>query len=259
VKAEWIVRVCSLAGFFCLGALFVTSGCSGPGALEKADYKAIVASPDRSAADREIDLRRKPDQLLAFTGVRPGMRVLDMGAGAGYSTELLARAVGSQGIVYAQDSAALSDRARSRFDERLKKPVMKKVVRLIRDYDDPVPSMGELDLITFFFAYHDTAYMNVDRAKMNRRLFEALAAGGTLVLADHSAQPGAGLAAVKSLHRIEESVVRSEIEAAGFKLVDEADFLRNPDDRRDAPVFRPKIPVDEFVLKFVKPKDAAAK
>jgi predicted methyltransferase len=97
--------------------------------------------------------------------------------------------------------------------------------------------------------------MPVDRARMNRALFDALKPGGVLVIADHSAQPGAGTSVAKSLHRIEESTLRAEVEAAGFKLVAEADFLRNPGDMRDAIVFRPQTPVDEFVLKFVKPAD----
>src|SRR5215470_7831671 len=69
------------------------------------DYQAIVAAPDRSDADRQTDQRRQPAKMLAFADVRPGMRVLDMEASAGYSTELLARAVAPDGIVYAQDSA----------------------------------------------------------------------------------------------------------------------------------------------------------
>jgi predicted methyltransferase len=74
------------------------------------DYAAIVASPDRSDADREIDKRRDPAKLLAFTGVRSGMKVLDMGAGGGYSTELMARAVGAGGVVYAQNAVDLGAR-----------------------------------------------------------------------------------------------------------------------------------------------------
>ena len=226
---------------------------------EQPDYRAIVASPDRSEADRQTDQRRKPELLLEFTGVRQGMKVLDMGAGAGYSTELLARAVGPRGTVYAQESPAASARARERFDERAKTPPMKSVVRVLRNYDDPVPpTVYDLDLVTFFFAYHDTAFMPVDRAKMNRALFDALKPGGVLVVADHSAQPGAGISAVKTLHRIEESTLRREIEAAGFTQVAEAGFLRNPADLRDAIVFRSPTPVDEFVLKFVKPVQGRA-
>jgi predicted methyltransferase len=221
-----------------------------------ADYAAIVAAPDRSDADRQTDKRRNPERLLAFTGVRPGMRVLDMGAGAGYSTELMARAVGPAGVVYAQDSAAVIERlVKDRFDVRAEGPAMRNVVRLVRDYDDPVPpEVRDLDLVSYFFFYHDTAYMEVDRARMDRRLFEALKPGGILVVADHSARPGDGVAVAKTLHRIEESVVRRELEAAGFRLVAEGDFLRHPEDPRDAIVFRPAVPVDEFVLKFEKPR-----
>ena len=153
------------------------------------DYAAIVAAPDRSDADREIDKRRDPAKLLAFTGVRAGMKVLDMGAGGGYSTELMVRAVGASGVVYAQNAADLAARAKERFDARMKTPAMTKVVALARPFDDPLPAeVRDLDLITFFFFYHDTTYMEVDRAEMNRKLYAALKPGGTLVIADHSAR-----------------------------------------------------------------------
>ena len=127
-------------------------------------------------------------------------------------------------------------------------------MHLVRDYDDPIPpDVAALDMITFFFAYHDTTYMPVDRAKMDLRMFTALKPGGFLIIADHSAKPGDGTSVGKTLHRIEESALRQEIEAAGFKLVAEGDFLRHPEDPRDAAVFRPAVPVDEFVLKYQKP------
>jgi predicted methyltransferase len=219
------------------------------------DYQAIVASPDRSDADRQTDQRRQPAKMLAFTGVATGMKVLDMDANAGYSTELLARAVGPTGIVYAQDSAAVIERfVKDKFDIRAQKPAMKNVVHVVRDFGDPIPpDVSGLDLITFFFAYHDVTYMPVDRAEMNKKMFAALKPGGVLVIADHSARPGDGTDVAKTFHRIEESTLRREIEAAGFKLASEADFLRHPEDPRDAAVFHAQIPVDEFVLKYQKP------
>ena len=106
--------------------------------------------------------------------------------------------------------------------------------RLARPFDDPLPAdVRDLDLITFLFFYHDTTYMPVDRAEMNRKLYAALKPGGMLVIADHSAKPGAGTSVGKSLHRIEESALRREVEAAGFKLVAGGDFLRHPEDARD--------------------------
>jgi predicted methyltransferase len=219
------------------------------------EYEAIVAAPDRSDADRQTDQRRQPAKMLAFVGARPGMKVLDMEASAGYSTELLARAVAPNGVVYAQDSAAQIERfVKDKFDVRARKPAMKNVVHVVRNYDDPIPpDAGALDLITFFFAYHDMTYMPVDRAEMNRKMFAALKPGGYLIIADHSARPGDGATVGKTLHRIEESTLRQEIEAAGFKLADQADFLRHPADPRDVPVFHPPTPVDEFVLKYQKP------
>jgi predicted methyltransferase len=223
--------------------------------LKTPDYDAIVASPDRGDGDRQADQRRQPARMLAFAGVKTGMKVLVMEANAGYSTELLARAVGPTGVVYAQDSSAVIERfVKDKFDIRAQKPVMKNVVHVVRNFDDPIPpDVSGLDMTTFFFAYHDVTYMQVDRAEMNRKLFAALRPGGFLVIADHSARPGDGTAVAKTLHRIEESVLRQEIEAAGFELATEADFLHHPEDPRDAAVFRPQIPTDEFVLKYQKP------
>jgi predicted methyltransferase len=225
----------------------------GARAQSAPDYAAIVAAPDRSDADRDIDKRRDPVKLIAFTGARAGMKLLDMGAGGGYSTELMARAVGAGGVVYAQNAPDVSPRAKERFEARLRTPAMKNVVALARPFDDPLPAdVRDLDLVTFFFYYHDTTYMAVDRAQMNRKLFAALAPGGMLVIADHSARAGEGATVGKTLHRIEESVLRREVEAAGFKLVAEGDFLRRPGDTRDYPSTRPTGPVDEFVLRFQK-------
>jgi predicted methyltransferase len=237
-------------------ACFVLAACGGVRpAFAPVDYGPLVAASDRSDADRKTDLRRKPEQLLAFAGVRPGMKVLDMGTGGGYSTELLARAVGPTGVVYGQDAPDTIERAREAFDRRAQAPVMRNVARTLRAFDDPLPpQVGNLDVVTFFFAYHDTVHMGVDRAKMNRRLFEALKPGGLLVVADHSARAGDGLTVTKNLHRIEESALRREIEAAGFRFVGSADFLRNASDPRDVIVFRSPVQVDEFVLKFEKPR-----
>lgn len=219
------------------------------------DYRNVVVNPDRLDADRVLDQRREPQKLLEFYGVRPGMRVLDLSAGRGYNTELLARVVGPEGRVYAQNSPALIPAAaRAALDERLQRPVMRNVAHVLREFEDPVPPEARgLDLVTFNFNYHDTAWLGTDRAQMNRAVFDALKRGGIYVVADHSATPGAGTSVAKSLHRIEESLVRREVEAAGFRLIATADFLRNPADRREVSVFKNTVRNDEFVLKFRKP------
>jgi predicted methyltransferase len=217
------------------------------------DYAAIIAAPDRADSDRQTDKRRDPVKLLSFTGVKTGMTVLDMGAGGGYSTELMARAVGPTGKVYAQDHETAA-RAKERFEARMKTDAMKNVTALDRPFDDPVPDdVSKLDLITFFFFYHDTTYMAVDRAAMNKKLFAALKPGGMLIIADHSAQPGAGTTVGKTLHRIEQNTLETEVLAAGFQLIAAGEFLRHPEDTREEKIFGAKVPIDEFVLQFRKP------
>jgi predicted methyltransferase len=236
--------------------LLTVIAAAGPWPANAQDYAAIVAAPDRNDADRNTDKRRDPLKLLNFFGVKEGMKVLDMEASAGYTTELLARAVGPNGVVYAQDSADVIERqVKDKFDLRAQKPAMKVAIHVIRNYDDPLPpDVRNLDLITFFFAYHDMTYMQVDRAEMNRKLFAALKPGGYLLIADHSAKAGDGTSVGKTFHRIEESVLREEVEAAGFKLVAEDNFLRHPEDTRDVIVFRAPTPIDEFLLKYQKPQ-----
>ncbi len=234
-------------------AAFLTAS-HGVWAQAAPDYGAIIAAPDRSDADRQADKRRDPVPFLAFAGLRPGMKVLDMGAGGGYSTELMARAVAPNGMVYGQNPPDVGEKAKAAFEARLKTPAMKDAVADLRPFDDPVPpDVQNLDMITFLFYYHDTAYMNVDRAEMDRKMFAALKPGGYLVIADHSALPGQGLSVVKTLHRIEESTLRQEVEAAGFHVVAEGNFWRSAADTHDFPSYRPTVPVDNFVLKFQKP------
>jgi predicted methyltransferase len=224
---------------------------------------AAVAAPDRDQADRDLDVGRHPAETLAFFGIGPGMRVAELGAGGGYTGELLARTVGPTGKVYAQNSQFLLDRfAQQPWTERLKKPVMTNVVRLDRPFDDPFPpEVKDLDAVLIVLFYHDTYWQKVDRVKMNAAVFRALKPGGVYGIVDHSAKAASGANEVETLHRIEESTLRADVEQAGFTLAGSADFLRNPDDSRDwsaspRTAGEKRGTSDRFVLKFVKPATA---
>ncbi len=248
------IATTSLGAVSAAALLYACTMAADPPAPTPADYAALLAAPDRSDADRKNDDRRHAAELLAFAGVRPGMKVLDMGADAGYSTELMARAVAPNGTVYGQNAPDTMARAMTAFEARMKTPAMKDAVDDRRPFDDPVPpGVKDLDLVTFFFAYHDTTYMKVDRAKMDKAMFDALKPGGSLVVADYAALPGAPVTTGKQFHRLDENIEKSEIEAAGFKLAGEANFLRNPADTHDFIIFGAKIPIDAFVIKFQKP------
>ena len=270
-----------------------------PAELTPQRVSQIVASPDRSAADRRNDQRRKPEAMLAFIGLRPGMVALDVSAGGGYTTELLARSIGPGGTVYGQSpprpaarpaappvapegnshpsttststsaaslpappappaaprTSAMALAERSQALRHAGTPAAA-IVAVTQSFEDPVPvalAGTQLDLVTLMFNYHDLGHMGVDRDRMNRALFKALKSGGHYVIADHAGRPGTGIGEAGSLHRIEEAFLRREVEAAGFRLAAQGDFLRNPQDPRDQNTPNPPMPKDEFMLKFVKP------
>jgi predicted methyltransferase len=226
-------------------------GASDGAPLSRAQITAIVANTDRSDADRRNDARRKPLDMLEFAGVRPGMTVLDVSSGGGYTTELLARAVGPRGRVFAQTPRPPSPG----LAERLKTPAAANVVSVVRPFESaPPPELpAGFDLVTLMFNYHDMGHLGVDRTRMNAAIFAALKPGASFVIADHSGRPGTGISESGTLHRVEEALVRREVEAAGFHLAAEGMFLRNPNDPRDRGEADTLQPKDEFVLRFVKP------
>jgi predicted methyltransferase len=291
---------CASSACLCATIVFTLGACTSTprkaDSLSDAQVVAIVASPDRSSADKANDVRRKPVPMLEFIGMRPGMVALDVSAGGGYTTELLARSIGPGGKVYAQvqprdpnrampapaapegatgpasmpaaapASAAAAPTAAPRAPGAA---VLDRVARLkaanvaaspielvAQRFDNPVPPAladGQLDLVTLMFNYHDLGFFGTDRAMMNRAIFRSLKRGGMFVIADHSGRAGTGISESGTLHRIEESFLRSEVEAAGFRLAAEASFLRNPADPRTQNTPEPPQTKDEFVLKFVKP------
>lgn len=234
---------------------------SGGQGMATPDYAALVAAPDRTEADRKMDPGRNPAGLLAFLDVRPGMKVGEIQAGFGYTTELLARAVGPQGVVYGENSAFVLERfAAKGWAERLERPVNKNVVRLDREMDDPFPpEVKDLDLVVNYATYHDAnGLFKTDVAKMNQAIFNALKSGGRYAIIDSSAKAGTGAADVQTLHRIDEEFVKQQVLAAGFKLDRTSDFSRNPADTRDwnaSPVAagEKRGTSDRFALMFVKP------
>jgi predicted methyltransferase len=220
----------------------------------------IVAAPDRSRDDVKLDAGRHPAETLAFFGIAPGMHVGEIAAGGGYTTELLARAVAPNGVVYGENPKGILERfAAKPWAERLAKPADHAIVRVDRELDDPFPpEASNLDAVVDVLFYHDTVWLGVDRDAMNKAIFKALKPGGVYGIVDHAAKAGDGINDVKTLHRIEESVLKGEIERAGFRLDSEATFLANPADTRDwsaspKQAGEKRGTSDRFVLKFVKP------
>jgi predicted methyltransferase len=224
------------------------------------ELRAAVAAPDRDAADRDLDAGRQPAETLAFFEIGWGERVAELGAGMGYTAELLARAVGPGGKVFAQNSKLILERfAEKPWSERLKKPVMAPVSRVDREFADPLPPEAiDLDAVINILFYHDTVWMKVDRAAMNEAVFRALKPGGVYGIVDHDAREGAGTTDAETLHRIEKKALIDEVTSVGFVLAAQATFLESPNDTRDwnaspRAAGEKRGTSDRFVLRFVKP------
>ena len=233
--------------------LSVLAACAIPAGHDEAistdRYRALLADPIRTDRDRKMDESRHPVELLQFAEVRPGMRVLDIATGAGYTSQILALAVGSSGKLWAQ-----AQKPGPAITERMAAHPQPNFMVVARPFDDPVPpEAAPLDLVTLVLNYHDISYLPVDRDAMNRKIFAALRPGGHYVIVDHSALAGTGISTGKTLHRIDEAFLVEEVKRAGFTLEAEGSFMRNPADPRTDPSGEMKPPSDRFVLRFVKP------
>lgn len=220
---------------------------------------AAVADARRPQEDKDRDANRHPADTLAFAQIEPGDRVADLLPGGGYFTRLFAVAVGETGKVYPviRPEATVGDYERP-------------ILAVAALYPNAVMARTEYDALAFpepldvvFTAqnYHDMAITNYhlgDRNGMNRTAFAALKPGGLYIVIDHSAVAGSPVQTAEdgALHRIDQAIVRAEVEAAGFVFDAESDVLRNPTDPRTANVFDDSIRrrTDQFMMRFRKPE-----
>jgi predicted methyltransferase len=223
---------------------------------------AAVADSSRPATDSARDADRKPTETLAFAGVKPGDKVADYAAGAGYFTRLFADVVGSQGHVYAAVPNSLfvyPNIVKGIAEIQTYAVAHQNVTVTFASALDTVRFPEQLDLFWISQNYHDLhdSFMGpVDMAAFNKAVYAALKPGGVYIVLDHVAAKNSPADVTDTLHRIEPSVVRKEVEAAGFKFEGESTALANPADPHTATVFDKSIRghTDQFIFKFRKPK-----
>ena len=223
--------------------------------------EAALNDPSRPAAEKARDADRKAGEIVAMTGVKPGWNVADVFPGGGYYTRIFAKVVGPKGHVYGVVPGDLQERGFHPSD-MVKKLAAEPGYANVSPAVDPLQTWTpspRLDLIFISQFYHDMHNPGMggpDIAAEDKGLFNALKPGGILFIIDHSAPAGSGTSDTATTHRIDEAVAKSELEAAGFKLVSESDALRNPADPRTKLVFDPSIRghTDQFVLKFQRPR-----
>lgn len=218
---------------------------------------AAVADKGRPAADTARDANRKPAEMLDFAGVKPGSKVADFIPGGGYFTRIFAKAVGPQGKVYAianpppptatAPPAIVGIAADPQYGNIT-------VVGGVADFKLP----EQVDVFWTSQNYHDlfARARNVDIAKVDKLIYDAIKPGGVFIVLDHAAAAGTPIDPDDKLHRIDPAHVKKQLESSGFKFESESNVLRNPADDHTKVVFDPSIrgKTDQFILKFRKPK-----
>ncbi|HUD73351.1 MAG TPA: methyltransferase domain-containing protein [Dongiaceae bacterium] len=176
---------------------------------DAARWSTIFDDPSR-------DAWQKPDLVVDALRIKPGMMVADLGAGTGYFTGQLSRAVGDRGVVLAIDPEP--DMARH-LGERARKEGLRNVVPVLALFSDPFLPPGRVDRVLIVDTYHHID----DRQEYFRRLRTALAPGGQVAIVDFHKKPLP--VGPPPEHKLERATVLAEMTAAGWRLAREVTDL----------------------------------
>jgi predicted methyltransferase len=222
-----------------------------------------LKAPGRLPDDLQQDASRKPAEVLAFFGVKPGMTVLDLFSGGGYYTEILSALVGPSGRVYAHNNSPYLDFDKDPIAKRYQDPArLANVERFIAENNALELPDNKFDFVLMSMVYHDVylvdeehGWPRIDAPKMLAEIFASMKPGAVLGVIDHVAAAGSPPETGNTLHRIDPELLKREITAAGFVLDAQSDILRNPADDHTLAVFDPNIrgKTDRVVLRFRKP------
>lgn len=215
-----------------------------------------LKNPDRMSGDNERDALRKPAQVLAFLGLKPGMTVMDVMASGGWYTEVLSLGVGTNGKVYAQNSPAFLQYRDGMYEKAISKRLagnrLKNVVRLDADFDQ-LGLDNSIDLAITALNFHDIYNRSPDAGiALLKNIKKTLKPGGVFGLIDHNGAEGANNA---EIHRMPVQDAVDAAKAAGF-IVETSALLASKDDDLTQMVFSPELrgKTDRFLIKMTKPK-----
>lgn len=243
--------------------LFLLAPCdSGGSEMLNTDIAAALASPERIESDRPSDPLRRPDLVLEFFELEPGMTVLDLFSGAGYYTEIVSRVVGPDGKVVAHNNDAYLAYAKDPIAKRFESNRLDNVERITAEADSLDLPSDQFDLALAMLTWHDFYYLDeangwpaIDESQMVTTLCKAVKPGGILGISDHVAAKGSDPGkSAQQLHRIDPAQIRKDLDGSCFEYVGEIKVLRNPADDLHKPMFDESVrgKTDRVVYKFRK-------
>jgi predicted methyltransferase len=249
-----------------LGALCLSLGAAAAAGPNIPGYiAAAVADPNRPEADTKRDTGRKPAEVVAFAGVKPGDKVIELDPGPLYFTRILSDAVGPRGRIYAYVPSDLDELYKK--NNMVMPPPPEPHYPNVAFIYEPIAKVRAPEAADVVWTtdnlhdFHNKLFGPADMTAVNAAIYRALKPGGVYLVADHAAAAGSGLRDTETLHRIDPAVVKAEALAAGFVLEGESQALRNPADDHTKRVFDPSIRgvTDQFIFKFRKPGGRAAR
>jgi predicted methyltransferase len=242
-------------------SLLLISPCSDEGgpSMDLAIAEA-VASPARLESDRTKDALRRPDQVLSFFEIKPGMKVLDLFSGGGYYTEILSGTVGPNGKVVAHNNQAYVDYTAKELEARFSDGHLTNVEQVNLEASELDFPAASFDAALAVLTWHDFYYVDpengweaIDEPAVTNVLCSALKPGAILGVIDHVATAGSDVhEAAQNLHRIDPERIKADLADSCFEFVAEANFLRNSADDYSKPMFDPEVrgKTDRVVYKF---------
>jgi predicted methyltransferase len=238
----------------CVVACVSTGGRSADDPVKIPKYvTAAVAEPTRPDVDRKRDADRKPDQVLSFSGIKPGDKVLELQPGGGYYTRLLCLVAGEKGQVTTLRVMPATPVNRPAPPEQ---PTPCKNITALTQKITELSFPSGQDAVWTSENYHDMhlPVFNADIKAFNTAVYNALKPGGVFIIEDHAAQSGSGARDSGTLHRIDPDLVKQEVTAAGFEFVGSSEVLHRDDDPMTGRVFELQGKTNKFLFKFRKPR-----
>ena len=226
-------------------------------------YQAAVSNPARSDADRLRDASRKPDQILEFFGIEPGMHVLDMFSGGGFYTELVSYVVGPEGHVTSHSNEPYAQFVGNEAVTRYSNDRLPNISILMAENNELQLDANSYDAVLLMLSFHDIYHVDVkngwekiDGPLFLAELYKGMKPGAVMGIVDHHAEAGSPRETGNTLHRIDPAIVISDMEAAGFVADGSSNVLRNVDDDYSVNMFDAAVrgKTDRFVMRFVRPE-----
>lgn len=219
-----------------------------------------LAAPERIEQDRKSDPFRRPDLVLNFFEIKPGMTVLDLFSGAGYYTEIVSRVVGENGKVVAHNNEAYLAFAKEGLAGRYTSDRLQNVEQITAEANDLDLPAATFDAALAMLTWHDFYYLDeengwpeIDETALIEKLCTALKPGAVLGITDHAAATGSDPeASGQELHRIDPAQIKLDLEGTCFQYEGELTVLRNDDDDLGQPMFAQGVRgrTDRVVYKF---------